>query len=77
MTTFDSLMTRNQDFATHQFLTNSSLTHSLEGVLRSAKALIIACADPRDDPAYCWVSSPERPSCYATSVVESLRVRYR
>jgi carbonic anhydrase len=52
MTTFDTLITRNQDFATHQFVTSSSLKPTLEGALRSAKALIIACADPRDDPAY-------------------------
>ena len=52
MATFDTLMNRNQDFATHQYLTSSSLKPTLEGTLRSAKALIIACADPRDDPAY-------------------------
>ncbi len=52
MATFDTLMNRNQDFAAHQFLTSSSLKPDLEGTLRSAKALIIACADPRDDPAY-------------------------
>jgi carbonic anhydrase len=52
MTTFDTLISRNRDFAGHQFVTSSSLKPTLEGALRSAKALIIACADPRDDPAY-------------------------
>jgi carbonic anhydrase len=52
MATFDTLINRNKDFAAHQFVTSSSLKPTLEGTLRSAKALIIACADPRDDPAY-------------------------
>ena len=52
MGTFDTLMNRNKDFATHQYRTSSSLKPTLEGTLRSARALIIACADPRDDPAY-------------------------
>jgi carbonic anhydrase len=52
MAAFDTLMTRNKDFAAHQFVTSSSLKPTLEETLRSAKALIIACADPRDDPAY-------------------------
>jgi carbonic anhydrase len=52
MATFDTLMSRNKDFAAHQFVTSSSLKPTLVGTLRSAKALIIACADPRDDPAY-------------------------
>jgi carbonic anhydrase len=52
MGTYDTLMSRNKDFAAHQFVTSSSLKPTLEGTLRSAKALIIACADPRDDPAY-------------------------
>src|SRR5262249_41380774 len=52
MTTFDTLIKLNKDFAAHHFLTSSSLKPTLEGTLRSAKALIIACADPRDDPAY-------------------------
>jgi len=52
MGTFDTLMNRNKDFAAHQFVTSSSLKPTLDETLRSAKALIIACADPRDDPAY-------------------------
>src|SRR5215469_185284 len=52
MATFDTLINRNKDFAAHQFVTSSSLKPTLEGTLHSAKALIIACADPRDDPAY-------------------------
>lgn len=52
MGTFDTLITRNKAFATHEFVTSSSLEPTLEGTLRTAKALIVACADPRDDPAY-------------------------
>jgi carbonic anhydrase len=52
MATFDTLINRNKDFAAHQFVTSSSLKPTLEETLHSAKALIIACADPRDDPAY-------------------------
>jgi carbonic anhydrase len=52
MSTFDTLMNRNKDFAAHQFVSSSSLKPTLHETLRSAKALIIACADPRDDPAY-------------------------
>jgi carbonic anhydrase len=52
MATFDTLMKRNKDFASHQFVTISSLNPTLEGTPRSATALISACADPRDAPAY-------------------------
>jgi carbonic anhydrase len=52
MGTFDTLINRNKEFATHQFVTTSSLKPTLQGTLRTAKALIIACADPRDDPAH-------------------------
>jgi carbonic anhydrase len=52
MATFNTLINRNKDFATHQFVTSSSLKPTLEGTLLSAKAFVIACADPRDDPAY-------------------------
>ena len=51
MGTFDTLINRNKDFATHEFVTSSSLKPTLEATLRTARALIIACADPRDDPA--------------------------
>ena len=51
MGTFDTLINRNKDFATHEFVTSSSLKPTLEATLHTAKALIIACADPRDDPA--------------------------
>jgi carbonic anhydrase len=52
MATFDTLINRNKDFAAHQFVTSSSLKPTLKETLHAAKALIIACADPRDDPAY-------------------------
>ena len=48
--TLDTLMKRNKDFATHQFAADVSLMPSLASVLRRARALIIACADPRVDP---------------------------
>lgn len=50
MTTLDTLMKRNKDFAAHQFATDLSLMPSLASTLNKARALIIGCADPRVDP---------------------------
>jgi carbonic anhydrase len=51
MTTFDTLMKRNQDFAAQQSAANS-LMPSLPDALPHVKALIIGCADMRVDPAH-------------------------
>jgi carbonic anhydrase len=44
MTTFDTLIERNQDFASHRFLKGLPLMPTL-------RAMIIGCVDPRVDPA--------------------------
>ena len=44
MTTLDTLLERNQDFASHQFLKDLPLMPTL-------RAMIIGCVDPRVDPA--------------------------
>ena len=51
MTTFDTLMERNKDFAAQQSAAGL-LMPSLPSALPDAKALIIGCADMRVDPAY-------------------------
>ncbi len=51
MTTFDTLMKRNKDFAAQQSAADLLLP-SLPGTLPNVKALIIGCADMRVDPAY-------------------------
>jgi carbonic anhydrase len=51
MTTFDTLMQRNKDFAAQQSAANL-LMPSLPGALPHVKALIIGCADMRVDPAH-------------------------
>ena len=51
MTTFDTLIKRNKDFAAQQAATNS-LMPSLPSSLPNVKALIIGCADMRVDPAH-------------------------
>src|SRR6184192_707121 len=51
MTTFDTLMQRNKDFAAQQSATGS-LQPSLPSALPHVKALIIGCADMRVDPAH-------------------------
>jgi carbonic anhydrase len=45
MTTFDTLIARNQDFASHEFSKDLSMMPAL-------RALIIGCLDPRVDPAH-------------------------
>ena len=45
MTTFDTLLERNQEFAAHQFLNDLSMMPTL-------RAMIIGCVDPRVDPAH-------------------------
>lgn len=45
MTTFDTLMERNQDFASHEFSKDLSMMPTL-------RAMIIGCLDPRVDPAH-------------------------
>jgi carbonic anhydrase len=44
MTTFDTLLERNQDFASHHFLKDLPLMPTL-------RTMIIGCVDPRVDPA--------------------------
>ena len=51
MTTFDTLMKRNKDFAAQQS-SAGLLMPSLPHALPNAKALIIGCADMRVDPAH-------------------------
>ena len=45
MTTFDTLIERNQDFAAHHFLKDLSMMPRL-------RTMIIGCVDPRVDPAH-------------------------
>jgi carbonic anhydrase len=45
MTTFDTLLERNQDFAAHHFLKDLSMMPTL-------RTMIISCVDPRVDPAH-------------------------
>jgi carbonic anhydrase len=45
MTTFDTLLERNQDFAAHHFLKDLSMMPRL-------RTMIIGCVDPRVDPAH-------------------------
>jgi len=45
MTTLDTLMERNQDFASHRFSKDVPLMPTL-------RAMIIGCVDPRVDPAH-------------------------
>ena len=45
MTTFDTLLERNQDFAAHHFLKDLSMMPTL-------RTMIIGCVDPRVDPAH-------------------------
>src|SRR2546421_9124234 len=45
MTTFDTLMERNQEFAAHHFPKDLPLLPTL-------RAMIIGCVDPRVDPAH-------------------------
>ena len=51
MTTFDTLMQRNKDFAAQQSA-EGLLMPSLPDALPDVKALIIGCADMRVDPAH-------------------------
>jgi carbonic anhydrase len=45
MTTFDTLLERNQDFAAHHFTKDLSMEPRL-------RTMIIGCVDPRVDPAH-------------------------
>ena len=45
MTTFDTLIERNQDFAAHHFTKDLSMMPRL-------RTMIIGCVDPRVDPAH-------------------------
>src|SRR5258708_11272369 len=45
MTTFDTLLERNQEFAAHHFLKDLSMMPRL-------RTMIIGCVDPRVDPAH-------------------------
>ena len=51
MTTFDTLLERNQDFAAHHFLKDLSMMPTL-------RAMIISCVDPRVDPAQVFGLKP-------------------
>ena len=51
MTTFDSLLERNKDFAARQSAAGTLLP-SLRQAMPNVKALIIGCADMRADPAH-------------------------
>ena len=51
MTTFDTLIERNQEFAAHQFLKDVPLMPTL-------RAIIIGCVDPRVDPAHVFGLKP-------------------
>ena len=51
MSTLDSMLERNQDFAAHQSATGT-LMPSLPRSLPNVKAIIIGCADMRVDPAH-------------------------
>jgi carbonic anhydrase len=49
MTTFDTLLERNQEFAAHQFPKDVPLM---------PRAIIIGCVDPRVDPAHVFGLGP-------------------
>ena len=51
MTTFDTLIQYNKDFASQQSIAGIPMP-SLQNALPKVKALIIGCADMRVDPAY-------------------------
>ncbi len=51
MTTFDTLIERNQDFAAHHFLKDLSMMPRL-------RTMIIGCVDPRVDPAHVFGLGP-------------------
>jgi carbonic anhydrase len=51
MTTFDTLLERNQEFAAHQFPRDLSMMPTL-------RAMIIGCVDPRVDPAHVFGLQP-------------------
>jgi carbonic anhydrase len=51
MTTVESLLERNKEFATEQKAAGN-LMPSLPKALPNVKAIVIGCADPRVDPAY-------------------------
>jgi carbonic anhydrase len=51
MTTFDTLLERNQDFAVHHFLKDLYMMPTL-------RAMIISCVDPRVDPAQVFGLGP-------------------
>ena len=51
MTTFDTLIERNQEFAAHQFPKDLPLMPTL-------RAIIIGCVDPRVDPALVFGLGP-------------------
>jgi carbonic anhydrase len=51
MSTFESLMERNKDFAARQSAAGT-LMPSLPSALPNIKAIVIGCADMRMDPAY-------------------------
>lgn len=51
MTTFDTLLARNQEFAAHQFSKDLSMMPTL-------RAMIIGCVDPRVDPAHVFGLGP-------------------
>jgi carbonic anhydrase len=51
MTTFDTLLERNQEFAAHHFLKDLSMMPTL-------RAIIIGCVDPRVDPAHVFGLGP-------------------
>ena len=55
MSTLDTLLERNKDFAAHQFAGGMSLPIALD----KAKVCIITCADPRVDPAYVLGIQPD------------------
>src|SRR5260370_6269982 len=51
MTTFDTLIARNQEFAAHHFPKDLPLMPTL-------RAIIIGCVDPRVDPAHAFGLGP-------------------
>src|SRR5258708_19730049 len=55
MTTFDTLLERNKEFAAHQFPKDLSLMPTL-------RAIIIGCVDPRVDPAHVFGLGPAEPT---------------
>jgi carbonic anhydrase len=50
MTTIDTLIDRNKDFAANRFNVEASRMPTLQTALNRLKTLIISCADPRVDP---------------------------